>query len=202
LKKAPPVPSPPPKIAPQIVVPTPSSEIQMKVQKQQQKKQQSYPQPQPQSQPQQNRQPSQQTAEKPTKPTKPPVDYQVLLLSLADEYLNAAHNFGTKAALATREADVEEYYKLVATGLGCLEAVLKVRRRSSRGRLWLTDISQNWRLQPRKEALVRLRYARTLFEETDNDIEAETALSKGVCFDLFFLAAVINMLTRGIDRSL
>lgn len=31
------------------------------------------------------------------------------------------------------------------------------------------------------EALVRLRYARVLFEETDNDLEAETALSKGVC---------------------
>lgn len=27
---------------------------------------------------------------------------------------------------------------------------------------------------------MRLRYARTLFEETDNDIEAETALSKGI----------------------
>lgn len=39
---------------------------------------------------------------------------------------------------------------------------------------------QNWRLQPRKEALVRLRYARTLFEETENVIEAETTLSKGV----------------------
>jgi hypothetical protein len=30
------------------------------------------------------------------------------------------------------------------------------------------------------EALVRLRYARILFEETENDLEAETALSKGV----------------------
>lgn len=45
---------------------------------------------------------------------------------------------------------------------------------------------QNWRLQPRKEALVRLRYARTLFEETENDIEAETALSKGVRLFLYF----------------
>jgi hypothetical protein len=43
---------------------------------------------------------------------------------------------------------------------------------------------QNWRLQPRTEALVRLRYARILHEETDNDLEAETALSKGVCFDI------------------
>ncbi|KAJ5139265.1 uncharacterized protein N7515_004113 [Penicillium bovifimosum] len=110
-------------------------------------------------------QPSADKLGKPTtaKSTKPPVDYQVLLLSLADEYLNAAHSRGTTTSLAGRESDVEEYYKLVATGLGCLEAVLK-----------------NWRLQPRKEALVRLRYARTLFEETDNDIEAETALSKGI----------------------
>jgi hypothetical protein len=60
------------------------------------------------------------------KPAKPPVDYQVLLLSLADEYLNAAHSHGTTTSLGTSEADVEEYYKLVATGLGCLEAVLKV----------------------------------------------------------------------------
>jgi hypothetical protein len=30
------------------------------------------------------------------------------------------------------------------------------------------------------EALVRLRYARILFEETENDFEAETALSKGI----------------------
>ena len=31
---------------------------------------------------------------------------------------------------------------------------------------------------------MRLRYARILFEETDNDLEAETALSKGVCTDI------------------
>lgn len=45
--------------------------------------------------------------------------------------------------------------------------------------VWLI-LMQNWRLQPRMEALVRLRYARILFEETDNNLEAETALSKGV----------------------
>jgi hypothetical protein len=76
--------------------------------------------------PQPKKQPSQQTTDKIAKPTKPPVDYQVLLLSLADEYLNAAHRHGTKTALVTSQADVEEYYKLVSTGLGCLEAVLKV----------------------------------------------------------------------------
>lgn len=75
---------------------------------------------------QQQKRPGQTGVEKPTKSNKPPVDYQVLLLSLADEYLNAAHRHGTLTALTTRPADVEEYYKLIATGLGCLEAVLKV----------------------------------------------------------------------------
>jgi hypothetical protein len=62
----------------------------------------------------------------PQKSTKPPIDYQVLLLAMADEYLNVAHSNGTMVALLRREMEVEEYYKLVATGLGCLEAVLKV----------------------------------------------------------------------------
>jgi hypothetical protein len=68
-----------------------------------------------------------QNAQQPVqKPNKPPIDYQVLLLSLADEYLKAAYDRGTMVALSRREMDIEEYYKLVATGLGCLEAVLKV----------------------------------------------------------------------------
>ncbi|KAJ5734768.1 hypothetical protein N7533_013171 [Penicillium manginii] len=146
-----PTPSPANNTVPQVVVPAPSPDIQANLQKQSPKK------------PQLKKQPSQQSIEKPAKPSKPPVDYQVLLLSLADEYLNAAHSHGTTMALSTRRDEVEEYYKLISTGLGCLEAVLK-----------------NWRLQPRKEALVRLRYARTLFEETENDLEAETALSKGI----------------------
>ncbi|KAJ5847581.1 hypothetical protein N7455_011538 [Penicillium solitum] len=161
-KRPQPAPSPVPHANPQVMIPAPSPVVQAKIQTQTPKKQ---------LQPQhieKKRQPSQPNVEKhgkptPAKSTKPPVDYQVLLLSLADEYLNAAHARGTTTSLTARETDVEEYYKLVATGLGCLEAVLK-----------------NWRLQPRKEALVRLRYARTLFEETDNDIEAETALSKGI----------------------
>ena len=56
----------------------------------------------------------------------PPLDYQLLLLSLADEYLAAARGQGSMAALYRREADTAKYYQLIATGLGCLEAVLKV----------------------------------------------------------------------------
>lgn len=57
---------------------------------------------------------------------KPAIDYHVLLLSLADEYIDAAHSQGTALAVAREEAETNEYYKLIATGLACLEAVLKV----------------------------------------------------------------------------
>lgn len=117
-RAAPPVPSsskPAPPVQPktplpQVLVPAPSPEVQQKMQRQGPKKQV-------------QRQNAQQPVQK---PSKPPIDYQVLLLSLADEYLKAAYGQGTMVALSRREIDIEEYYKLVATGLGCLEAVLKV----------------------------------------------------------------------------
>lgn len=42
------------------------------------------------------------------------------------------------------------------------------------------SIVQNWRLEPLLEAKVRLRYATVLHDETENSMEAEEALSKGV----------------------
>ena len=39
---------------------------------------------------------------------------------------------------------------------------------------------QNFRLQPHAEAIIRLRYATVLHQETENYKEAEEALSKGV----------------------
>ena len=56
----------------------------------------------------------------------PPVDYQLLLLSLAEEYLAAAYGKSSTKELAKREIQSDLYYKLIATGLGCLEAALKV----------------------------------------------------------------------------
>lgn len=58
---------------------------------------------------------------------------------------------------------VEEYHKLIATGLGCLETALGSNR-----------------LAPRLEARLQLRYANILCEETTNIMEAETALTKGI----------------------
>lgn len=107
-------PTPPPRPAPQVLIPALSPEVQQKLQPQVPKKQA-------------QRRPKQPSVTPASKPAKPSIDYQILLLALADEYLNAAQSTGTMVALQRREMDLEEYYKLVATGLGCLEAVLKVR---------------------------------------------------------------------------
>ena len=60
-------------------------------------------------------------------------------------------------------ANVETYEKLISTGLACLDTAMK-----------------NIRLAPRIEANIRLRYAGVLYEETENFMEAEIALSKGI----------------------
>jgi coenzyme F420-reducing hydrogenase beta subunit len=91
------------------------------------------------------------------------VDLSVLLLQLADEYINAAHSLGPLAAKAQRADVVDQYHKLMATGLGCMQAALK-----------------NYNQSPRAEAMLRLRYAGLLIEETENRHEIEEVLSKGV----------------------
>ncbi|KAI5309407.1 hypothetical protein KEM55_003302 [Ascosphaera atra] len=96
-------------------------------------------------------------------PPDPSMDYQTLLLSLADEYLDAAHSQGATISATRKEEEIEEYYRLIATGLACFEAVLKTPR-----------------LSPSTEAIVRLRYALVLYEETDNDFETESTLTKGI----------------------
>ena len=82
------------------------------------------------------------------------LDYGLLLMTLADEYLEAARDVLPSSP---------EYYKLIATALGCLESVLS-----------------NFRLQPLKEAHICLRYAQLLFDETDNNDEIESVLTKSI----------------------
>jgi coenzyme F420-reducing hydrogenase beta subunit len=99
----------------------------------------------------------------PSAPQQEPIDYQILLLSLAEEYINAAHSLGSTVALLKKEADVEQYHKLIVTGLGCLEVVLK-----------------RFRLPPRVEASLTVRYVALLCEETENYSEMESLLTKGI----------------------
>ncbi|MCJ1393033.1 hypothetical protein MMC18_005905 [Xylographa bjoerkii] len=93
----------------------------------------------------------------------PSFDSQIVLLALAEEYFTAAFGQSSGTEVHEREQDITLYYKLIATGLGCLDAVLR-----------------QGRLSPDLEARTRLRYASVLFQETENYMEAEEALSQGI----------------------
>lgn len=97
----------------------------------------------------------------------PDVDYQSVLLSLSEEYMTAAHSMSAHlCSTNATEEDLKKYHQLVATALGCLEAIIVSYRPSD----------------SRKEARVRLRFATLLFEETENTTAAEESLSKGIAF--------------------
>lgn len=91
------------------------------------------------------------------------VDTPSVLLYVAEDCFEKAYAAVQDVATSMDTRMVEDYYKLLSTGLGCLEAALH------------TD-----KLPPRTEAKVRLRYAAILSEETENLMEAETALTKGI----------------------
>jgi hypothetical protein len=86
-----------------------------------------------------------------------------MLLSAADEYIAAARGMGALVARDKQEADVRQYYKLMATGMGCMDTVLR-----------------DFNMLPRDEAKLRLRYASLLVEETDNTAEIDEVLSKQI----------------------
>ena len=129
----------------------------------------------------------------PAVPQLPSVDYQMLLLSLAEDYFTAAHKEPSFKIIREREIDTRRYYKLIATGLSCLEIVL-----------------QRFKPSPQMEATVRLRYASVLFDETENMMEAEQTLSDGIklCDRYRFMDLKYNMeyllaqiLFRGSPRA-
>lgn len=90
-------------------------------------------------------------------------DTPAVLTCVADDCFQTAHAAVQDIATSLDKQRVDEYYKLIATGLGCLDAALNLNK-----------------LAPRAEANIRLRYATALSEETDNLMEAETALTKGI----------------------
>jgi hypothetical protein len=86
-----------------------------------------------------------------------------MLLSAADEYITAARGMSALLVRNRREADVQQYHKLMATGLGCMDTVLR-----------------DFNMLPRDEARLRHRYASLLIEETDNTTEIDEVLSKQI----------------------
>ena len=107
------------------------------------------------------------------------VDYQVVLLALAEEYFEAAFGAGSNTDYGERERQTDLYFKLIATGLRCLEVVLRVGH-AHRCEFDVANCYKQWRLQPKLEALTRFRYATILYQETENFMEAEESLSQGV----------------------
>ncbi|KAK6856042.1 mitochondrial membrane protein [Apiospora arundinis] len=93
----------------------------------------------------------------------PHQDTNSLLVCVAEDMFSAARKGVLHVADSLDSQAVQEYQKLMATGLGCLELVLNSNR-----------------LAPRLEARLQLRYASVLCEETNNIMEAETALAKGM----------------------
>jgi hypothetical protein len=92
--------------------------------------------------------------------------YDYVLLSLSDEYIEAAYKLGAQVACQGEENDPETweiYHNLIAAGLSCLDAFLK-----------------NFKSTPRLEAVVMLRYASLMFDETENYDLIESLLSKAL----------------------
>lgn len=96
---------------------------------------------------------------------------------------------GSTVTLSRRQSDEDKYYKLMSTALGCMETVLK-----------------SFRMHPRYEGKLILQYASLLHEETENTIEEEEILSKGITLcerhrmlDLKY--SMQHLLARSLFRS-
>ncbi|KAI0416833.1 cohesin loading factor-domain-containing protein [Xylaria grammica] len=90
-------------------------------------------------------------------------DTTSLLICMAEDFFSKARRGVRDVATTLDERSVHDYQKLIATGLACLEVAIGSNK-----------------LTPRLEALARLQYASILCTETNNVMEAETALTKGI----------------------
>ncbi|KAF9766696.1 hypothetical protein IL306_000860 [Fusarium sp. DS 682] len=96
-------------------------------------------------------------------PKSRPMDTVHIMVAVAEECFDKARGSVHDVAMSLNATRIEEYQKLISTGLACLEACL-----------------QSNKLSPRQEAKMRLRYATVVLEETENPMEAETAITKGI----------------------
>jgi len=112
------------------------------------------------------------------------MDYRILLLTLAEQYISEARSMAVSVSLAQPSMGRERYQDLMAAGLTCMETVIKKVFRilpRSLAAYALTPVKQQtWRVSPRQEALLQFRYATLLFEETEDHSVAESLLGKGV----------------------
>jgi hypothetical protein len=101
-------------------------------------------------------------------PAPAPISYpnlkvESLLPVFAEEFFEEAHKMSEACSAEFDPDQVDVYNKLIASGLGCLESALR-----------------HTKMDPRTEAKITLRYAGVMYDETENNTEAETVLSKGI----------------------
>ncbi|CAK7568652.1 MAG: hypothetical protein SEPTF4163_006650 [Sporothrix epigloea] len=96
-------------------------------------------------------------------PRRAPAEAAALLVCVADECLAKAQAAAPALAKSRNEGHLREYYKLLATGLGCLDTAIRT-----------------FKFPPRIEVKIKLRYASILSVETENLMEAETALQSAI----------------------
>ena len=96
-------------------------------------------------------------------PRPSPLDTYPVMVAIGEECIQKAHEAARSVAITLDPDRVAEYQKLVSMGLHCLETAVHSRK-----------------LTPRQEAMTLLRYASLLCEETENLMDAETTLSKGI----------------------
>ncbi len=92
-----------------------------------------------------------------------PADAAALLVCVADDCLAKAQAAAPALAKTRNEAALREYYKLLATGLGCLDTAVRT-----------------FKFPPRVEVKIKIRYASILSTETENLMDAETALQSAI----------------------
>ncbi|CAK7202335.1 hypothetical protein SEUCBS139899_005058 [Sporothrix eucalyptigena] len=96
-------------------------------------------------------------------PKRTPAEAASLLVCVADECLAKAQAAAPALAKSRNEDRLREYYKLLATGLGCLDTAVRT-----------------FKFPPRIEVKIKIRYASILSVETENLMEAETALQSAI----------------------
>ena len=106
-------------------------------------------------QPNVQRQQAQPKSEPIVPPSPPPEpEYSKVLLSLADEYIDCAYSSTDRS---------EDFHKLIATALGCMQATL-----------------ENFQLEPLLEAQLTAKYVQILLDETEDYDEAEKVATRAI----------------------
>lgn len=99
----------------------------------------------------------------PAVPRRTTAETAAILVCVADDCFEKAQAAAPGLATSRDETGLREYYKLIATGLGCLDTAVRINK-----------------FPPRVEVKIKIRYASILSSETENLMDAETTLQSAI----------------------